>query len=251
MQQSINSKWNRSESESLNRQRLLELFKNNPIPDEEILMNLSLFIKRKDLSEILFLNELYKKIVGVHGVIMEFGVRWGKNLAQLNALKGIYEPYNHNRKLIGFDTFSGFPSVDAKDGKSAIVKTGAWNVTHEYAKYLEEVLNCHAAENPISHIKSYKLCKGHAVDELDAYLQEHPETIIAFAYFDFDIYEPTKECLKRVMPLMPKGSIIGFDELNCYDYPGETVAFDEIAGLSKYRIERTNFSPTKSFIVLE
>mgnify|MGYP003971701973 CR=1 FL=1 len=26
-------------------------------------------------------NEIYKKIIDVHGVIMEFGTRWGQNLA--------------------------------------------------------------------------------------------------------------------------------------------------------------------------
>ena len=39
---------------------------------------------------------------------MEFGVRWGQNLITLNNLRGIYEPFNHSRKIIGFDTFEGF-----------------------------------------------------------------------------------------------------------------------------------------------
>jgi len=184
-------------------------------------------------------------------VIMEFGVRWGKNLAQLTALRGIYEPFNHNRKIIGFDTFSGFPSVDVKDGKSEIIKKGSYNVTDEYEKYLEAILDCHEKENPISHIKKYKLCKGDASAQLEAYLREHKETIISFAYFDFDIYEPTKECIKQILPLMPKGGIIGFDELNCKDYPGETIAFDEIIGINKYKIQHTLYSPTQSFIVLD
>ena len=65
------------------------------------------------------------------------------------------------------------------------------------------------------------------------------ETIISFAYLDFDIYEPTKEFIKQILPLMPKGGIIGFDELNCKDYPGETITFDEIIGINKYNIHYT------------
>ncbi len=56
---------------------------------------------------------------------MEFGVKWGQNLALFQSFRGMYEPYNHNRKIIGFDTFEGFPSVDKKDGGSKIIKAGA------------------------------------------------------------------------------------------------------------------------------
>ena len=85
-----------------------------------MLGNLPLFIKRQDLTQILFINELYQKALEVHGVVMEFGVRWGKNLALMQSLRGIYEPFNHNRRIIGFDTFEGFLDVSANDGASEI-----------------------------------------------------------------------------------------------------------------------------------
>ena len=248
---SIVTKWNYSEDESTNRQLLLKLFKNNPIPDNEVLLNLNLFMKRQDLSQIFFLNDIYKKITNVHGVIMEFGVRWGKNLTLFTCLRGIYEPYNHNRKIIGFDTFSGFPSIDEKDGKSEVIKKGAYNVTKGYEDYLEQVLSCHENENPISHMKKFILIKGDAVDQLRKYLDENPETIIAFAYFDFDIYEPTKKCLEMILPYMPKGAILGFDELNCRDYPGETIALNEIIGIRNCEIKHSIYSPTQSYIELK
>ena len=47
---------------------------------------------------------------------MEFGTRWGPNLAQFPALRGIYEPFNRHGKGIGFDTFSGFPKIENQDG---------------------------------------------------------------------------------------------------------------------------------------
>ena len=50
------------------------------------------------------------------------------------------------------------------------------------------------------------------------------------AYFDFDIYEPTKECLKLIKDHITKGTIIGIDELNTSDFPGETVALKEVLG---------------------
>ncbi len=126
-----------------NRNKLNHLFKNCPIPENERLTNSGLFVKRQDLTKQLFFNDLYSKIVDVHGVIMEFGVRWGQNLVTLNNLRGIHEPFNYSRKIIGFDTFSGFENVSEKDGNHEIIKKGAFSVTEEYEKYLEEVLDYH------------------------------------------------------------------------------------------------------------
>src|ERR1700722_20269565 len=73
-------------------------------------------LKRQSLSRILYYNELYRKIVEIPGVICEFGVQRGAPMAQLINFRGIYVPFNHSRKIVGFDTFEGFPYVDEKDG---------------------------------------------------------------------------------------------------------------------------------------
>lgn len=247
----IKTKTIASAEEQNKREAFIQLFNENPIPDNEKLANTALFVKRQDLSKQLFFNELYQRIVDVHGVIMEFGVRWGQNLVTLNNLRGIHEPYNHSRKIIGFDTFGGFPYVDNKDGNHEIIKKGAFSVTNEYEKQLEKILSYHESECPLSHIKKNFLVKGDAVVKLQEYLKEHPETIIAFAYFDFDIYEPTKKCLELIKPHLTKGSILGFDELNDPQFPGETVAVKEVLGLSNIRIQRNRFSGIQSFAVIE
>ncbi|WP_264553451.1 crotonobetainyl-CoA--carnitine CoA-transferase [Flavobacterium sp. N2038] len=230
-----------------NRNRLNSLFNNCPIPDNERLANSGLFVKRQDLTKQLFFNDLYSKIMGVHGVIMEFGVRWGQNLVTLNNLRGIHEPFNYSRKIIGFDTFSGFEEVSEKDGNHEVIKKGAFSVTSEYEKYLEEILDYHEKECPVSHVKKNTLVKGDAVVMLKKYLEEHPETIIAFAYFDFDVYEPTKKCLEMIKPYLTKGSIIGFDELNDPQFPGETVALRESLGLNNVAVKRSKYSGIQSY----
>lgn len=233
------------------REHILKLFKECPIPEDMLLDNLPLFLNRRDLMRLLFIHELYKKIIDVHGVIMEFGVRWGKSMALYESFRGIYEPYNHSRKIIGFDTFEGFPSVHEKDGTSDVVKVGAMSVTKNYEDYLSEVLDYHEHQSPIAHIKKYKLVKGNAVKELEIYLRENPETIIALAYFDFDIYEPTKRCLELIKPHLTKGSVLGFDDLCVHDWPGETIALREVLGLSQCRIRRTCFSSLQTYSVIE
>ena len=74
---------------------------------------------------------MYKNIIDVQGIVMEFGVRWGQNLSLFSALRGIYEPYNRHRKIVGFDTFKGFPSIHEKDGTSDMMKKGQLALTDD------------------------------------------------------------------------------------------------------------------------
>lgn len=247
----LGTKFNASENEKNFRNDLKQLYKACPVIEDELFMNFPLFMNRQNLSHVLYMNELYQQIVSVHGKIFELGVRWGRNLALYESFRGIYEPHNHNRKIVGFDTFCGFPSIDPKDGDSDVIKVGAYSVTDDYDKYLEQVLDYHEKESPISHIKKYELRKGDAVVEVERYLKENPETIVSMAYFDFDIYEPTKRCLELIKDRLTKGSVIAFDELNCADYPGETQAVMEVFGLSRYKINHSRFSPTQSYIVID
>lgn len=240
-----------SEKEIEIRKGILELFKNCPIPDSELLSNLGLFINRRNLTRILLMNELYKKILHIHGDVIEFGVKWGQNLALFQSLRGIYEPFNTARKIIGFDTFEGFPSIHEKDGKDIEVDIGGCSTTKGYEDFLNRILEYHENESPISHICKYRLVKGDASSEIDSYLQKNPETIIAMAYFDFDLYEPTKKCLEAIKNHVTKGTIIAFDELAAHNFPGETLALKEVFGLSKFSITRTPFSSFQSYIVIE
>ncbi len=240
-----------SKEEKSNRDELFELFENCPIPKDELLSNLPLFLKRQDLTRILFINDLYQKILEINGVIMEFGVRWGHNLALFESLRGLYEPFNHSRKIIGFDTFEGFDSVDKKDGKHEIIKTGSFGVSKKYEDYLGNILTCLEKESPISHIKKHSLIKGNAITQIDKYLEKYPETIISFAYFDFDIYKPTKHCLEKISKHITKGTILAFDQLNHQYFPGETLALQEVLGTNSYSIKRNKFSNYQSYLIIE
>ena len=229
--------------------RLLELLREAPIEDTRLLYNLELFIGRMGIQNILMFNEIYQSILNVHGVMMEFGTRYGHNLALWTALRGIYEPYVRSRKIIGFDSFEGFLDVDVKDGDEAEV--GDLATPPGYEQFLEEVLACHEQQSPISHIKKYEVLKGDAPERLKKYLGEHPETIVAFAFFDMDLFEPTRQCLEILKDYITKGTVIGFDQV-CYEgFPGETLALKEVFGLDRYRIQRTPLSSSAAFIVLE
>jgi hypothetical protein len=233
------------------RNELAEHFLNSPIPNDQILSNMGLFLNSKAMSRLLFMNHLYEQIVDVMGVVMEFGTRWGPNLGQFAALRGIYEPFNRHRKIIGFDTFSGFPKIDSKDGSSDMMEVGHLTVPQNYRDYLEKTLELQERDNPLSHIKKFELCEGDATKTLPKYLNENPETIVALAYFDFDVYEPTKVCLEAIKPRLVKGSVLGFDELNDPDSPGETLALMEVFGLNNIKLKRFPHNSRTSYFVVE
>jgi hypothetical protein len=230
-------------------QDILYLLKNTPIPDDELLQNLGLFLNSKNLSKILFLDYLYRKIIDVFGCIFDFGTRYGHNASVFSALRGIYDPFNRHRKIVAFDTFEGFKHITEKDGSSELMKPGSDRVGKNYEKYLEKVLTLQEKDNPISHIKKNCILKGNAPDKLSVYLSKYPQTIIALAYFDFDIYEPTKHCLEIIRPHLVKGSVIVFDELGDDDSPGETLAVREMIGLNNIKLERYRYTSRTSYFI--
>jgi hypothetical protein len=238
-----------TETELSGKAALASRLRGSQIPELEVLDNLGLFLTRQTLSRINFIQHLYQLIVPVHGAIMEFGVRWGQNMALFSTLRGIHEPFNYNRKCIGFDTFEGFPSVSSQDG--ALVQIGDYSVSENWQAELEGILQFHEQNSPVSHKRKFELVKGDASLMLPAYLREHPETIVALAYFDFDIYQPTKDCIEAILPHLTKGSVLAFDELNCPEFPGETIALREVLGLSRHAIRRDPNNPLTSYLIIE
>ncbi len=246
--ESIKTITDSTKEEEYIRQDFFGLFKNCPIPPSEMLNNLGLFLNRQTLSRIFFMDKLYQKILNVHGVIIEFGVRWGQNLSLFSSFRGMYEPYNYNRTIYGFDTFSGFPKINTKDGDS--VKEVNYSVTENYKEYLTQIMEYHQSESPIPHIKKFELIEGDASKTIKSFFKEKPETIVSLAYFDFDLYQPTKDCLEAILPYCTKGTILAFDELNCNYFPGETIAVREVLDLTKYRLQRDENNPYCSYIEL-
>jgi hypothetical protein len=233
------------------RREFLELYKQSPIPGSEVLMNLGLFLTPAALSRILFLDFPYRQIITTQGIVAKFGCRWGQNLCLLTALRNIHEPYNRLRKVVGFDTFTGLHGITSADSPSAMCKGGDYSVTPGYESYLRKILNSQENWGPLAHLKNHELVKGDACLEFGKYLKRNPETIVALAYFDMDIYQPTRKCLRAIRSRLTRGSIIGFDELNEHAVPGETLALKEILGLDKYAIRRVQWNTRASYLVID
>lgn len=198
-------------------------------------------MKRNALARVIYLNDLYQRILPVPGVICEFGVQWGASLATLANLRALHEPYNHSRSIFGFDTFSGFASVSAKDG--AQVAPGDYRSTDDHQQRLEEILAYHESICPFPEQRKFQLIPGDATQSVEVWLEENPHAVISLAIFDMDLYEPTKIVLEKVLHRFVKGSVIVFDEFNCKYFPGETQAVAQVLGLGNTRPIRHPLQP--------
>lgn len=240
-----------NKEENLARAELLNLLKFTRIPDNEVLENLGLFFNSKNLSRIIALNDLYKMQIEIHGSIFDFGTRWGQNANIFSCLRGIYEPFNRHKMIYAFDTFTGFPRINKNfDGKSKLMKKGNLYTVQNYSKTLEKNLSIIEKDNPISHIKKFEVLKGDAYSNLKKLIKKNQHTIVSFAYFDFDLFEPTYKCLNLLKNRFVKGSVIAFDELNDKDSPGETIALMKSFGLKNVKLKRHKFASRISYFIV-
>jgi len=83
-------------------------------------------------------------------------------------------------------------------------------------------LSIYESKSPISYIKKFELIEGDASTTLEKWLKKEPHTVIGKAIFDMNLYKPTRDVLLSIKPHLFKGSIVVFDDFNCYDVLGET-----------------------------
>jgi len=204
------------------------------------------YLDRQLVTLILTRIHLFEKILGVHGSIVECGVHRGNSLMLYQHLSTILEPTNFNRKIIGFDTFEGFPSVSKHD--PAGVVGHMQNTDYEH---LARWVALQDKNRTIGHIPKVELVKGDAIETIPEYVHNNPYLIIALLYLDFDIYEPTAVALKHLLPLVPKGGVVGFDEAGQKRWQGETVALKENISLSGVRLQRFYYDAHVSYFVVE
>lgn len=233
------------------REKLYELFADRPMPTDQLMLNLGLFMRSSMVAKFLFLNEAYTMIKDIPGVIMEFGVWWGQNLVFFENLRAVYEPFNQTRRVIGFDTFKGYPKISASDRASETIKPGGYAVSENYKAFLDEIMDFHEKNNVLKNIKKHETVMGNVTDTVPKYLKANPETVVALAYVDLAIYEPTKACLKAIRPHLIPGSVIVMDEFNNRDYPGATKAFREEFKDVKYEAIRSQFMGDRAFIKIK
>ena len=231
-------------------QLVTEAFEKSQIPLIDKLESFTRFSTKRSLARFIAKEKLFSQILNINGVVVECGVFNGAGLFGWAQLSNIFEPVNYTRKILGFDTFEGFPSVSPEHDNTGVLESKKGDLRGSTLEELNLSIQKYNGERHLSHIKNVELIQGDFTITAEKYLEKNPQTIISLLYLDFDLYAPTKKALELFLPRMPKGAIVAFDELNCESFPGETRALNEVVGIGKYEIKRFTFDPWISYIVL-
>lgn len=230
---------------------LEEYYVNSIGTNTDRIANFTKYIRTQDLRNFLGRYELFKKIIDVPGSIIECGVLHGGGLMAFAQISALLEPRNHTRKIFGFDTFAGFPSVSEGDKASISEFAKKGGLAVDSYEDLKKSIALFESNKLINHISQVELIKGDGSVTIPKFVEANPQLVVSLLYLDFDLYEPTKIALKNFIPRMPKGSIIVFDELNAKFWPGETKALLDEIGISKFRIQRFNFDAYRAYSIIE
>jgi hypothetical protein len=231
---------------------LAALFEASPLSTIQRLAAFPRHVRRQDIARFLTRYELFKLVLTVNGSIVECGVFAGGGLISWLQFSSIMEPYNHTRKIIGFDTFSGFPRVhpaDLMEQTDELIREGAFQTHESVQTEIEMLAAVHDKNRPLGHLSKIELVAGDAVDTIPAYTSRNQHVIFSLLYLDFDLYEPTKVALEHLYPRVVKGGVVAFDELNCPHFPGETRALLEMLDGSHLQLQRCPMDPYISWFI--
>jgi hypothetical protein len=199
------------------------------------------FISRQSLSYFLARSQIFSNILNIHGNIMDFGIYRGSSFFTWLQLSSIMEPYNHIRKIIGFDSFQGFSEigtndVGTNDAELKVKRKGG--MAYPGKSEIQNAIDLMDLNRPLGHVSKGRLVEGELPKSRENYLKENPETIVALANFGLGLYRPT----------LVKGSVVVMEDLSQHTWPGETTAFFEVFGNCEHKLQRVPFCPHLSWI---
>ena len=212
--------------------------------------NFPRYARRKTLTRFLALYEIFKLAQCIKGSVVECGVWEGFGLMSWAKFSSILEPTNLTRRIYGFDTFAGFPSVAPEDRNAAAAAEAGDFATSSYEELLE-LIRLFDADRYLGQIDKVSLVRGDATVTIPKFVAENPHLVISLLYLDFDLYEPSRAAIEHLVPRMPKGAIIAFDELDNPVWPGETRALLDTIGIKRLGLRRLEWDPYISFAIID
>jgi len=188
---------------------------------------------------------LFQQVVTLPGEIVEAGVYRGAGMFLWANLLELLAP-GSRRRVIGFDTFEGFPEDLSRDHDRASIERIARDSGAYVPRSATEV-EATAERLGIGH--RVQTVAGDAVETIPAYVAAHPGFRVALLHLDFDVYEPTRVALEELYPLVVPGGIVVFDQYGSAQW-GETEAVDEFVQPRGLKLQRLPWGTgPKAFLV--
>ena len=187
--------------------------------------------------------ELYKRITGLPGHVVECGVYKAASLIRLATYRSILES-PHSRSIIAFDAFGAFPASGADKLDSEFIarfeKEGGSGLASAEVTALLERKNL---------LENVMLVEGDVRQTITAFLMKRPEFRIALLHLDMDVYEPTKFALDHLADRVVRGGLVMIDDYN--GVVGATVAVEEfLSAHPSLQIQKLSCAPVPAFVVV-
>ena len=185
--------------------------------------------------------ELYKRISGIGGALVECGIFKGASFARFAAFRRLLDG-DVPRRMVGFDIFGTFPQTSFEADKAQVRRfidaAGDQSIAVDQLRAVLRHKGCGEA---------VELVAGDICETVPAYVRDNPALEIALLNLDTDIYEPAVVILDHLFPRIVKGGVLVLDDYGVF--PGETKAVDDYFRGTGVEILRFPFSATPCYIV--
>jgi hypothetical protein len=203
----------------------------------------SVYTNRRSFIRQLAHYELFKLTIDLPGHYVDFGVYFGKSYFTWHKFLEIFTPTATHKKVIGFDTFMGFPNLAPDDGPSDFtIQKGPGGLSS--ASFLEEFLDLLDLHNQdaVLPVGRGTIIQGDVCKTFPQWLEQNPEARFCLCNLDMDIYEPTAVVLEACWDRIVPGGVLILDEYATSKWPGETKAWDDFAANRGLSISLKRFS---------
>ena len=222
---------------------------------------IGMFQSRYHITRFLEHYEIFKLAKDRPGHVVELGVFRGWSFLNFAQFIEILNVGDRATKIIGFDTFKGFPKPHDRDISPKYeldkgpytIKEGNFNIGERAQQRLLRLIDLYESDKLLDVHKRVELVIGDISETIPKYVKQNPGLRISFLHLDCDLYEPTLTGLKYLYPLVTRGGIVLFDQYGIDEYPGESAAFDEYFGKNRPVLTKSHLvsNPTGYFIKQE
>ena len=191
--------------------------------------------------------ELFKITIDLPGHYADFGIYFGNSFFSWHKFLEAFLPTATHKKVVGFDTFSGFPDIASEDGQTSadVQKEAGGFSSASFLEEFEALLSLHNEDGVIpSNRGSFVI--GDVTKTLPVYLERNPEIRFCLLNLDMDLYEPTYLILEQCWDRLVKGGVVVLDEYATSKWPGETRAWDDFVRKNNINTVLRRFSWTNA-----
>jgi hypothetical protein len=191
--------------------------------------------------------EIWKLSQDIPGHVVELGVHFGESFLHFAKFVEMFNMGERETRVIGFDTFAGFPSISAMDkskknqeetGRLKVTKGGFYSGEGAYRR-LQKLIKIFEDDHFVPQKSRLELVKGDVLKTIPKFVKDNPGLRISLLHLDLDLYEPTLCALKYLYPLVSPGGVVILDEYGQEKFPGESQAFDEYFGKSRPKLQKS------------